>query len=187
MAAQREELAALRPRILRYLTRLVGAPEAEDLVQTVLLKASEGLAAFRHDASLATWVYRIATNVGMDRLRAAPCPPVDDPVEMHAPSAEAAVIRQETNACIREFVERLPQRQKVVLVLSEFEGFTNAEIAAVLGVSLDNVKIRLHRARAKLRRTLGAACVLSHDVADELVCDRRGRAVSFSPPCASKG
>jgi RNA polymerase sigma-70 factor (ECF subfamily) len=160
---------------LRYLTRLAGAPEAEDLTQTVLLKATEGLGAFRHDSSLSTWVYRIATNVAMDRLRAAPCPPQDAPVEAHVPSAEATAIREEMNACIREFIERLPQNQRAVLVLSELEGFTNAEIAAILGVSLESVKIRLHRARARLRQAMGAGCTLSHGLADELVCDRRGQ------------
>ena len=186
-AAEREELAALRPRILRYLTRLVGAPDAEDLVQTVLLRATEGLRGFRHDSSLSTWVYRIATHVAMDRLRAAPCPPQDDPVEAHVPSAEATAIREQMNACIREFVERLPRSQEVVLVLSELEGFANAEIAAILGVSVASVKIRLHRARARLRQALGAGCILSHGLADELVCDRRGQPVSFSLPSASKG
>jgi RNA polymerase sigma-70 factor (ECF subfamily) len=60
---------AYRPRILRYLTRLAGAADAEDLTQQVLLKISQSLGQFRGDASLSTWIYRIATNAALDQLR----------------------------------------------------------------------------------------------------------------------
>jgi RNA polymerase sigma-70 factor (ECF subfamily) len=62
------------------------------------------------------------------------------------------------NECIRDFVERLPDNYRTPLVLSELEGLKNGEIAEILGVSLDTVKIRLHRARAKLKRELMAHC-----------------------------
>ena len=57
------------PRISRYLTRLVGQSEAEDLTQEVFLRVSRGLPDFKGDAKLSTWIYRIATNVAADRLR----------------------------------------------------------------------------------------------------------------------
>jgi len=47
-----------RPRVLRYLTRLVGERDAEDLAQTVMLRVNSGLPQFRHDSSLSTWIYR---------------------------------------------------------------------------------------------------------------------------------
>jgi DNA-directed RNA polymerase specialized sigma24 family protein len=58
-----------RPKILRYLTQLVGEDEAEDLTQTVMVKVSQGLLNFRGDCSLSTWIYRIATNTALDKLR----------------------------------------------------------------------------------------------------------------------
>lgn len=58
-----------QPRILRYLTRLVGKNEAEDLTQEVFIKISRGLKDFRGKSQLSTWIYRIATNAALDKLR----------------------------------------------------------------------------------------------------------------------
>jgi RNA polymerase sigma-70 factor (ECF subfamily) len=61
--------ADLQPKVLRYLTGLVGPDEAEDISQNVFLKVHAGLKDFRGEASLSTWIYRIATNAALDRLR----------------------------------------------------------------------------------------------------------------------
>lgn len=174
---------SFRPRVLRYLTRLVGEGDAEDLAQTVMLKVGNGLPGFRHDSSLSTWIYRIATNVAMDKLRApvreqalGADPDLDEsdvPFDARTPSVEAIAIRTEMSACIREFIDHLPERYKMVMVLSEMEGFKNAEIAAILGVSLDTVKIRLHRAREKLRNDLQEGCSFYRDESTGLACDRK--------------
>ena len=171
-AAGSAEIAALRPRLVRYLARLVGAQDAEDLAQTALLKATEALADFRGDARFSTWVYRIATNAALERLRKPHC--IEDAaLEALAPSAEATATRAQMNSCIRGYVEQLPASYRAVVVLSELEGFTNQEIARILGISLESVKIRLHRGRAKLRAALGAGCTLSRDGTDELACERK--------------
>jgi RNA polymerase sigma-70 factor (ECF subfamily) len=172
-----------RPRILRYLTRLVGECEAEDLTQAVMLKVSGGLAGFREDSSLSTWIYRIATNAALDKLRSPAREHAQDgenaaaegvaALDSQNPSVEAAAIRQEMNSCIREFIDRLPVDYRMALVLSEVEGFKNAEIATILRVSLDTVKIRLHRAREKLRDELKGGCSFDRDEAGELACDRK--------------
>lgn len=175
-----------RPRILRYLSRLLGPGEAEDLAQVVMWKVSESLAGCRADEALSTWVYRIATNVAFDRLRsrsfhAASRTEGLDEADAHrthvpaarAPSPETDAIRGEMSACVWEYLERLPDHYKGVLVLSELEGFTDAEIGAILGLSVGTVKIRLHRARLKLRRELEHGCRLYHDERNELACDRR--------------
>jgi RNA polymerase sigma-70 factor, ECF subfamily len=172
-----------RPRVLRYLSRLVGEGEAEDLTQSVMLKVSAGLHDFRGDSSVSTWIYRIATNAALDKLRGTTVQPLGDaepesdsddvPPAAQSESVEKTAIREEMNACIREFIERLAATHKTVMVLSELEGFKNAEIAAVLGVSLDTVKIRLHRAREKLRKELAAGCTFYRDECDELACERK--------------
>ena len=172
-----------RPRVLRYLARLVGEGEVEDLTQSVMLKVSERLHDFRGDSSVSTWIYRIATNAALDKLRGKAIQPLTDtefefneddvPPAAQTASVETTAIREEMNACIREFIERLPETHKTVMVLSELEGFKNAEIAAILGVSLDTVKIRLHRAREKLRKELDTGCHFYRDECDELACDRK--------------
>jgi RNA polymerase sigma-70 factor, ECF subfamily len=182
-----------RPRILRYLTRFVGEDEAEDLTQTVMVKVSKGLRKFRGDAALSTWIYRIATNTALDQLRSRAMKRTNQqfsltetqsegevdsakltiPLEKQTPSIEAAVIRKEMNECIDEFIDSLHETDKTVIVLSELEGFKNSEIAEILGVSLDTVKIRLHRARDRLRKQLGTGCTFYRDQRNEFACDRK--------------
>lgn len=180
---------AYRPKVLRYLTRLAGAHEAEDLTQIVMLRISAGLPEFRGESSLATWIYRIATHAAIDRLRSPrggerePQGEVQEhlPADSAAPSAESTAMRGEMNACIRGFVDRLPESYRSVVVLSELEGFKNQEIAAILGISLDAVKIRLHRAREKLRQDLQSGCSFHRDTRDEFACDRIPTAAPPSP------
>lgn len=181
-----------RPRVLRYLTRLVGESGAEDLTQSVMLKVNQSLPKFRGDSSVSTWIYRIATNTALDKLRRKTIQPLsetelesdgdDVPPSAQAASVETTAIREEMNACIRGFIEHLPDNYKTVMVLSELEGFKNEEIAAILELSLDTVKIRLHRAREKLRKDLEAGCSFYRGEDDELACDRRPAAVvKFRP------
>ena len=77
------------------------------------------------------------------------------------------------SACVRGVVEELPATYREVLLLREFEGFNNTEIAAIIGVSLDTVKIRHHRGRLRLRQALACQCTLYHDERNELMCDRK--------------
>jgi RNA polymerase sigma-70 factor, ECF subfamily len=181
-----------RSRILRYLSRLVGDAEAEDLTQSVMLKVSEALPGFRGHSSLSTWIYRIATNAALDRLRLKTGQALSEtelesgdgevPAAGQARSAETTAIRGEMNDCIREFIERLPENYKAVMLLSEIEGFKNDEIALRLGLSLDTVKIRLHRGRDRLRKDLASGCSFYRDECDELACDRKPvAAIKFRP------
>lgn len=185
--------AEFRPRILRYLSGLVGADEAEDLSQVVFVKVHAGLKGFRGEASLGTWIYRIATNAAMDRLRTGACrkaaqvtsisdASIDASCETAAAnlagdtaeaSAETSFIRGEMNECIKTFVDELPEEYSVVVALSDLEGLKNREIAEILGVSIDTVKIRLHRARRELRKRFEAGCDFYRTEANELACDRK--------------
>jgi RNA polymerase sigma-70 factor (ECF subfamily) len=81
--------------------------------------------------------------------------------------------------CIRGLVNDLPDSYRVVLMLGDLEGFTNAEIADILGLSLDTVKIRMHRARRHLKKAMDAACHLYHDERNELSCDRKVTSLKF--------
>lgn len=183
------------PKIVGYLRRLVGEADAEDVAQETFAKASKALVGFRGEASLSTWIYRIATNAAMDHLRkpasrqTANIPggvPHDDssdgedPIpDSGTPVLDTLLIRKDMNECIRSIVDSLPENYRTVLVLSELEGLTNAEIAEVLGISLDTVKIRLHRARTRLRKELEAKCNFYRDERNELSCDRNTTPLKF--------
>lgn len=178
-------------KIHHYLKRLVGEQEAEEVTQVVFEKISRNLHTFKGEAKLSTWIYRIATNAALDRqkssaFRHSPSGP-QAPLPIHLPEIEIPVsksrenpdvpdkkiIRGEMNECIREFVEKLPPDYKTIITLIELEGFSNKEVAEILEISLDAAKIRLHRARARLRKDLEAGCDFYSDERSELACDRK--------------
>ncbi|HBH02709.1 MAG: hypothetical protein A2W08_09835 [Candidatus Rokubacteria bacterium RBG_16_73_20] len=172
-------------RIRRYLGHLAGAHEADDLTQETFIRVSRALAGFRGDSSLATWVYRIATNVALDRLRspafklaARAAGPEALTVLGTAPGVELHIARREMSECVRGFIDLLPADYRSVVALSDLEGFPDRQIAEVLGLSLETVKIRLHRARARLRELLEGGCALSRDERNELTCEPRPDDVS---------
>jgi RNA polymerase sigma-70 factor (ECF subfamily) len=179
-----------QPRIRRYLARMVGEPDAEDLTQVVFLKVNQALKDFRGESALSTWIYRIATNTATDWTRspsfrrAIEWVPldvvfdgerVDHATEEHGrlPLADQALVRREMNQCIRQVVGGLPADYRNVITLSDIEGLKNAEIAERLGVSVDAVKIRLHRARGMLRKAMEIRCDLYRDERLGLACDEK--------------
>ncbi len=164
---------AFRPRILRYLARLLDEHEAEDVTQEVFLKVSRALKNFQGESQLSTWIYRIATNAAIDKMRTASFRHgdehslLDDANEAEdkdvwtgeeAPSLEQQLMRKEMYECFVNYVKNLPMNYQTVVILSDVERLTNNEIAEVLGLSLDTVKIRLHRGRARLVQELKAHC-----------------------------
>ena len=176
------------PKITNYLTRLVGDSEAEDVAQIVFEKVSNNLFDFKGESKISTWIFKIATNAALDKLKSssytrtssgslAPVPlqTVEnlDLVFNKPTSPDQKIIRDEMSDCVREFVDRLPTDYRTVLILNELEGFTNNEIADILQISLDTAKIRLHRARAMLKKVLQNGCDFYHDDRSELACDRK--------------
>jgi RNA polymerase sigma-70 factor, ECF subfamily len=164
---------AFRPKIHRYLTRLVGEHEAEDLTQEVFVKVSQALETFRGESQLSTWIYRIATNTAIDKMRApsfqqdAQKDSLDDTDEIEdketwikdeTPTPEQQLMQKDMYECFGNFVGNLPANYRTVVVLSELGELTNPEIAKILGLSLDTVKIRLHRGRARLFQELKTHC-----------------------------
>jgi RNA polymerase sigma-70 factor (ECF subfamily) len=175
-------------KIKRYLVRLVGENEAEDVTQTVFEKVNKNLPTFKGDSKISTWIFKIATNSALDRLKSpsykrtpsGPLAPVPlqtveniEIVSNKPTSPDQKVIRDEMSDCIREFVERLPPDYKTIITLNELEGFTNREIAEILEITLETTKIRLHRARAKLKESLESGCDFYLDGSSELACDRK--------------
>ncbi|UCG48029.1 MAG: RNA polymerase sigma factor [Phycisphaerales bacterium] len=173
----------------RYLERMNGKNNAEDLTQEVLLRINKGLKDFKGRSSLSTWVYRIATNVALDRMKSRSFRQDNETVALEGTdadpdaghicidekslSAEREAIRNEMNECIREYVDKLPADYRTVVILSEIKDLKNQEIADILGISLDTVKIRLHRARVRLRAEFEAGCDFYHDENGNLACDRK--------------
>ena len=165
--------------IRRYLRHLAGEAEADDLTQAVFVKVSTALAGFREESSLSTWIYRIATNVARDHGRktggwdTTDLETAENLPDPDREAADRAAIRREMQRCVRHQVDQLAVPYRAVLLLSDFEDLSNAEIAEILGITLDAVKIRLHRARTKLRALLECRCIFYRDDDNGLMCDRK--------------
>lgn len=179
-------------KIRRHLARFAGENEAEDLTQEVFLKVSRALHNFKGDSQLSTWIYKIATNTALDKLRHKSRESIDTSNDLYGPAAEEAewaveqsasadqaVIKKEMNSCIRDLVKSLPENYRVVLSLSELEGFSNREIAEITGTSLETVKVRLHRARRELQKRLSLQCDFYRDERNEFSCDRKNKLIKF--------
>lgn len=177
-------------RILHYISRLAGSNEAEDITQEVFEKVSRGLAGFKGKSQLSTWIYRIATNAALDRMRSPSYKRKSGELEeasedenvwirQRKTPIDQQLIRKEMSECVREHIDTLSSDYKTVILLSEQEGFTNQEIADVLQVSLDTVKIRLHRARAGLKKILDEACDFYHNEQNILACDRKSSIIKI--------
>ena len=144
------------------LARLAAAYERrpalrEELLQDIAVALWQALPSFRGDASMKTFVLRVATNRAMTHLARRPPPTagLDEAAHMPAegPSPEAAADSASRSARLMRAVEDLPLSLKQVMSLA-LEGLPPSDIAAVLGLSESNVGVRLHRAKAKLRAVL---------------------------------
>lgn len=170
-------------RIFRYIMSMVrDASEAEDLTQETFLRAYRGRDSLRNAGAQTAWLYRIATNVCLDRLRQyARRGPREsetdldqmDVAEPDTPSLQKIIERDEMSTCVQGYLNRLPDSYRAVILLHDMHELSSPEIAQLLGDSLSAVKIRLHRARAKLRSALQAGCEFSYDERSVLTCESK--------------
>ncbi len=157
------------PGVYRLALRMVSSPEeAEDIVQETFLNAFRTIDAFEGRSRLGTWLYRIAYNTALMRLRKKqplyvsidpPMPEEEDgmtPVQLFdwCCLPEDDFQTNEARIELERAIAELPETLRAVFVLRELEGLSTEETAQVLNVSLSNVKVRLHRARLWLRERL---------------------------------
>ena len=184
--------ASYHASIRRYILSMVhNRAEADDLTQDVFLQAHRRLGALRDPDAVVSWLYRIATHVCYDRFRKASRQPTTEPLQAGdwagASSRgdiadqlrlDRALEQADMSACVRRYIEDLSTDYQQVIFLHDLEELPNPEIARMLGVSLDAVKIRLHRARRKLQDALSTHCDLSLDEQGVLVCEPRAAAAA---------
>jgi len=142
--------------------RLTGNQEdAGDVVQETYLRAWRGIGGFRGDARFSTWLYRITANAAATNLhrrhrhRAEPLDELNEPAEPHpAARPEAAAESAELLDRLAGAVADLSPKLRVLVVLKDVYGLSHEEIAEELGISVAAAKVRLHRARRRLRDVL---------------------------------
>jgi RNA polymerase sigma-70 factor (ECF subfamily) len=141
--------------------------EAEDVVQETFLRVYTNLDRYDENQKFSTWIYRIATNLCIDRLRKRkPTYSIDaeltdsEGTDWHAmlasedPSPETELILSETQQHIREAIESLPDKYKSIVVLRYLHDLSLQEISDILEMPVTTVKTRVHRGREFLRKKL---------------------------------
>ena len=143
-------------RVFGMAHRIVGASDSEEVAQEVFVRVFRGLASFRGDSALSTWIYRLTVNaalshlarrgrrheVGDDGLTELPAPPSAERDSALATRIEAALAE-------------LPPGYRAILVLHDVEGLSHEECAAILECRVGTCKSQLHKARARMRELLG--------------------------------
>jgi RNA polymerase sigma-70 factor, ECF subfamily len=184
-ASSAELFGSHHARIRRYVLSIVHDPdEADDLTQDVFLHAHRRLGSLRDPDAVTSWLYRIATHICYDRFRQRSRRPISGtfdpsgPGEAHLvaagdtePTLGRVIEQAEMSGCVRGYLDELPDDYRTAILLHDLEGVPNPEIAEMLGISVHLVKIRVHRARARLEAALAAHCDFSHDDQGVLVCE----------------
>ena len=158
-------LERYEPRIYRFGLRMCRDREAaRDVLQETLIAAARTVRDFRGTSSLSTWLYTIARSFCIKQRRRSKFAPfreesLDDAsvsrnLEATTPSPETASAEAEVSRALSRAISELEPMYREVLLLRDGEGLTAPEVAEVLGISIDAVKSRLHRARASVRAIL---------------------------------
>jgi RNA polymerase sigma-70 factor (ECF subfamily) len=173
--------AQYRAALRRYILSMVRSDaEADDLLQETFVRVLRKLDSLENPAMLSPWLYRIATNVSRDRFRKTARDPVQvasDDSNDEAVNGDARLAdlfeRYEMSSCVQEYLHELPDHYRSAILLHDVEGMTIAEMAQMLDATPGALKIRLHRARGRLRQALQEACAFSHDEDGVFVCERK--------------
>lgn len=148
-------------RVYGVCLHMCGNPEdARDATQDAFIAALRGLASFRSDAQLSTWLHRIAVNASLDVIRKRSrhqSRPIEDAGERPAegPGPDEAAALAHRAAEVRRAVLALSEEHRAVIVLHDLQGMQYAEVAEALEVPVGTVKSRIHRARMELASHLG--------------------------------
>jgi RNA polymerase sigma-70 factor (ECF subfamily) len=183
-----------RGRIYRYLLSMARDRDvAEDLTQETLLRATRAADSLREPAAQVSWLYRVATNAFLDWVRTEQRRPVGyrdsgsesdadaigDPGTRVDRMAEQALM----GACVREYLNQLPDIYRAAVLLHDGYGLTDREVAGSLRIPLATAKMRIHRGRARLRAALSGGCQFETDERGVLVCDPIAARPDCGPDC----
>jgi RNA polymerase sigma-70 factor (ECF subfamily) len=167
LAGQKEAFGQLveryQDRLIHAISRYLGSVEdAHDVAQDAFVQAYTRLASFRGEAAFYTWLYRIAFNLAMTRVRRRrPMQSLDqakdslgnEPIDLGA-TVETGILREEQARVVHTALGQLDEEFRQVIVLRELEGCAYEQIAQILEIPVGTVRSRLYRARIQLRDCL---------------------------------
>jgi RNA polymerase sigma-70 factor, ECF subfamily len=152
---------------------------AEDVLQDVFLKIHQRVETLRDVKKLESWIYQITRNTIIDTYRSSrPTTTLEAAEVLDLPEElpDDDVV-SELLPCVRAMVRSLPELDRQALVLTEYQGLTQKELAERLGLSFSGAKSRVQRAQEKLKQQLLECC--------HFELDRRGHIINYQPRCHS--
>lgn len=157
------------------LKRVPDEQSVEDILQDVFLRVHTRIETLRDEEKLPSWLYQLTRNVIIDYYRSRR-PTAEMPEILYEPEDRLENLALELAPCIQEMIESLPAVYRQALLLTDYEGMTQRELAERLHLSLPGAKSRVQRAREKLKEMLLECCHFQFD--------RRGRIIDYQPRCA---
>ncbi|HKI50377.1 MAG TPA: RNA polymerase sigma factor [Desulfobacteria bacterium] len=166
-------------RVKRFITGLVKDEWiAEDLIQETFIRVQKNLESVRDPSKISSWIFRIAYNLCQDHFKSNKKNQHDEGKSVESlpnPFVQLQVQKEleqhQMGTCVQEQINLLPESQQIVLLLYDIVGYSHAEIAEVLDITIENAKIRLHRARKGLKSILKEKCTFQLDERNVLICE----------------
>ena len=150
---------------------------ADDLIQETFVRTRQSLRTIRDPAKISSWIYRTAYNLCQDHFRSLKKTALNANAErqpfevIQEVFVEKELQQHQMGTCVQDQMNLLPETYRTVLVLYDVLDFNQKEIAEILDITVENVKVRLHRARKKFKVILEEKCSFEHDERDVLICE----------------
>lgn len=154
---------------------------ADDVVQETFVRIQEKLDSVKDSSRISSWIFRIAYNLCQDYFRQLTKSPTREGIsqERMEISKEAPIQKEleqrQMGQCVQNHMNLLPESLRTVLILYDIMDFSHQEIAEILGTTIENTKVRLHRARKRLKAILEEQCAFEVDERSVLVCEPTGK------------
>jgi len=149
---------------------------ADDLTQETFARVHDHLGELRDPAKLSSWIFRIAYNLCRDHFRKKD-EHLNDNLDHEGSeiaeetSTERQFEQHQMGECVQQEIDRLPEPLRMVIILSDMMEFNQREVADILGITVENSRVRLHRARKRLKALLEKKCTFETDERNVLVCE----------------
>ena len=155
---------------------------ADDLIQETFLRIQNNLKSLKDSSKLSSWIFRIAYNLCQDHFRQLKRSRKEERIDQEemedlkealvqrGPDIQKELEQRQMGECVQNQIDLLSESLRTVVLLFDIMEFGHQEIADILGVTVENVKVRLHRARKKLKAILEEKCTFEKDERNVLVC-----------------
>jgi RNA polymerase sigma-70 factor (ECF subfamily) len=153
---------------------------ADDLCQETFMRVQDSLDTLKDESRVSSWIFQIAYNLCRDHFRKLKTRRAGERVnrtEVEIPvrsSVHKELEQHEMSQCVQGQVNLLPESLRTVIILFDLMGCTHEEVSQILGITRAAVKVRLHRARKRLKALLEKACSFETDERNVLICEPRG-------------